>query len=171
MEAFAGRSLREHALAHGEVLTTSWRVKAEYAWDTGVAVGRFLQGLKEGVILGIRCSGCRRTLIPPRAFCELCFKPLHEWVELNDTGVINTFSISYVNWDASRRETPEIPAVIEIDGASAGMGILHMLGEVDGDLEGIRERVKIGARVQAVWKPPQEREGSITDIKYFRLME
>lgn len=171
MEPFAGRSLREHALAHGEVLTTSWRVKAEYAWDTGVAVGRFLQGLKEGVILGIRCSDCRRTLVPPRAFCELCFKPLHEWVGLKDTGVINTFSISYVNWDASRRETPEIPAVIEIDGASPGMGILHMLGEVDGDLEAIRERVKIGARVQAVWKPPEEREGSITDIKYFRLVD
>ena len=126
MEPFAGHSLREHVLTQGEVLTNSWSVKAEYAWDTGVAVGKFLEGLKKGVILGIRCSDCRRTLIPPRAFCELCFKPLHEWVELQDTGVINTFSISYLNWDATRREKPEIPAVIEIDGASPGMGILHV---------------------------------------------
>jgi len=171
MEPFAGHSLREHVLAQGEVLTTSWRVKAEYAWDTGVAVGRFLQGLKDGKLMGIRCAGCRRTLVPPRAFCELCFKPLHDWVELRDSGVINTFSISYVNWDASRRETPEIPAVIEIDGASPGMGILHLLGEIEGDLDAIRNRVKIGMRVQAVWKPPQERQGAITDIKYFRLMD
>jgi uncharacterized OB-fold protein len=61
-----------------------------------------------------------------------------------------------------RVEEPEIPAVIEIDGASPGMGILHLLGEVD------PQEVKIGMKVKAVWKPPQEREGAITDIKYFK---
>lgn len=171
MGPFPGHPLREHVLAHGDVLTTTWHVRAEYAWDTGVAVGRFLRGLKEGKLLGIRCEGCRRTLVPPRAFCELCFRPLHQWVELKDTGTINTFSVSYVNWDASRRETPEVPAVIEIDGASPGMGILHVLGELEGDLQAILDRVRIGMRVRAVWKPPQERQGAITDIRYFRLEE
>jgi uncharacterized OB-fold protein len=28
--------------------------------------------------------------------------------------------------------------------------------------------VKIGMRVQAVWKPENEREGAITDILYFK---
>ena len=171
MEPFPGHSLREHVLTEGEVLTTSWRVKADYAWDTGVAVGKFLRGLKDGIILGIHCPDCGRTLIPPRAFCELCFKPLHQWVELQDTGTINTFSVSYVNWDASRRETPEIPAVIEIDGASPGMGILHVLGEIEGDLETIQNKVKIGMKVQAVWKPSEERQGAITDIRYFKLTD
>ena len=124
-----GHPLSE-AVLRGQVTTTDWRVKAEYAWDTGVAVGRFLAGLKEGKLLGVRCDGCRRTLIPPRAFCELCFKPIHQWVDLQDTGAINTFSVSFVNWDASRREVPEVPAVIEIDGASPGIGIMHILGDV-----------------------------------------
>ncbi|MBM3924553.1 MAG: Zn-ribbon domain-containing OB-fold protein [SAR202 cluster bacterium] len=171
MKPFAGTSLTDQALAQGEVLATMWRVKADYAWDTGQAVGKFLAGLKEGKLLGVRCPQCKRTLIPPRGFCELCFRPINDWVELQDTGIINTFSISFVNWDATRRETPEIPAVIEIDGASAGMGILHLLGEVGDDLEDIRRRVKIGMRVQAVWKPAAEREGAITDIKYFRLLK
>jgi uncharacterized OB-fold protein len=26
----------------------------------------------------------------------------------------------------------------------------------------------MGMRVQAVWKPPEEREGSVTDILYFK---
>ncbi len=145
-----------------------WRVKSEYNWDAGVAMGRYLQGLKQGKILGIRCSECRRTLVPPRSFCELCFRPLDDWVELSDTGRINTYSVSFVNWDASRRSTPEVPAVVEIDGASPGMAILHLIGEVGETLDEITSRLKLGAPVQAVWKPADEREGAITDIRYFR---
>ena len=33
---------------------------------------------------------------------------------------------------------------------------------------GSPDAVKIGMRVQAVWKPAEEREGSILDIKYFK---
>jgi len=136
-----------------------------YAWDAGYAVGKFLQGLKEGKILGVRCRKCDRILVPPRAFCELCFVPLDEWVELKDTGRVNTFSISYISWDVRRLEKPEIPAVIEIDGASPGIGILHLLGEVK------PEEVKVGMKVKAVWKKESERIGAITDILYFKPLK
>lgn len=168
MDNLRGTSLTDQALTHGEVLATQWNVKAEYAWDKGIALTRFMAGLKEGRLLGIKCSKCLRTLIPPRAFCELCFRSIDDWVELQDSGVVNTFSVSFVNWDATRRETPEIPAVIEIDGASDGMGILHLLGEVGDDLDAIINNVAIGMKVAAVWKPKEERTGSITDIRYFR---
>ena len=168
MKSFAGTSLTEHSLAEGEALVSYWKVKSEYRWDAGVAVGNFLAGLKEGKLLGIHCPNCNRTLVPPRAFCELCFRPLNRWVELKDRGIINTFSVSFVNWDATRRETPEVPAVIEIEGASPGMGLLHVLGEVGDNLEAILARVKVGMWVEAVWKPSHEREGSITDIQYFK---
>jgi len=39
---------------------------------------------------------------------------------------------------------------------------MHRLGEVD------PKEVKIGMRVQAVWKPAEERVGAITDINYFK---
>ena len=51
---------------------------------------------------------------------------------------------------------------LDIDGASPLHGILHKLGEVK------PEDVKIGMKVKAVWKPAKEREGAITDIKYFK---
>ena len=168
MKPFSGTSLTDHALTAGEVLVSMWYVKSDYHWDAGIAMGRYLEGLKEGKILGVRCPECRRTMVPPRAFCELCFRPLDEWVELSDTGRINTYSVSFVNWDASRRRTPEVPAVVEIDGASPGMGILHLIGEVGESLEEITGRLKLGTPVQAVWKPAEEREGAITDIRYFR---
>ena len=168
MKPFSGTSLTDHALTAGEVLVQMWHVKADYHWDAGVAIGAYLDGLKEGRILGIRCPECRRTLIPPRAFCELCFRPLDDWVELSDTGKVNAYSVSYVNWDASRRQTPEVPAVIEIDGASPGMAILHLIGEVGDSVDAITARLKLGTPVQAVWKPAEEREGAVTDIRYFR---
>jgi uncharacterized OB-fold protein len=87
---------------------------------------------------------------------------MDEWVELEDHGIVNTFSICHVRWDMQRVDPPLIPAVIEIGGASKGMGILHLLGEVD------PAKVKIGMKVQAVWKPVSERSGAITDIQYFK---
>lgn len=140
-------------------------LKSTYTWDTGVGVGQYLKGLKEGKILARECRQCQRILIPPRMFCELCFRPTDSWVQVEDSGVVNTFSICYVNWDASRLrpgEKPYLPAVIELDGASKGMGILHLLGEVEG------EELYIGMKVQAVWKKEEKREGLITDIQYFK---
>ena len=170
MKPFSGTSLTDHALTTGEVLVSMWHVKSDYHWDAGIAMGTYLDGLKQGKILGIRCPECQRTLVPPRTFCEVCFRPLDDWVELSDTGKINTYSVSFVNWDASRRRTPEIPAVVEIDGASPGMGILHLIGEAGDSLEEITSRLKLGMPVQAVWKPAEEREGAITDIRYFRVI-
>jgi uncharacterized OB-fold protein len=51
--------------------------------------------------------------------------------------------------------------VIEIDGAAPGMGILHHINEVD------PWQIEIGMKVRAVWKPAEERQGAITDIRYF----
>ena len=168
MKPFSGTSLTDHALTAGEVLVSMWHVKSDYHWDAGIAMGRYLEGFKQGKIIGVRCPECNRTMVPPRAFCELCFRPLDDWVELSDTGRINTYSVSFVNWDASRRRTPEVPAVVEIDGASPGMAILHLIGEVGESLEEITVKLKLGTPVQAVWKPAEEREGAVTDTKYFR---
>ncbi len=144
------------------VLTTHWVPEAQYAWDAGIAISRYLQGLQNGEIVGVRCRECNRTVVPPRLFCEECFRPMDEYVTLQDTGTVNTFSLCYVTWDVRMLDHPQIPAVIEIDGADPLCGILHLLGEVE------PEDVHIGMRVQAVWKPAEERIGAITDIKYFK---
>jgi uncharacterized OB-fold protein len=160
-----GTHLKSSDFEKGKVLTTEWTPNLGYAWDDGVAIGRYLAELKQGRIIARACNGCRRIMLPPRMFCELCFRPTDEWVFVEDTGVVNTFSVARVNWDASRRgpkEPPLLPAVIEIDGATKGMGILHMLGEVKPD------DIKVGMKVRAVWKKPEERTGAITDILYFK---
>lgn len=166
---FPGTSLSEKDFAEGKALFVMDELKADYAWDTGVGIGTYLAGLKRGQILGCYCEHCRKIVVPPRVVCEWCYQPMTEYVPVQDTGTVNTFSICYVTWDVKRIEKPELPAVIMLDGASELSessvvmgGIMHKLGEVD------PKDIKIGMRVQAVWKPAEEREGAITDILYFK---
>jgi uncharacterized protein len=154
-----GVSLSDDAFRSG--IGVDFAVDARYAWDAGVAIGRYLEGLKEGTILGRSCLECRRILVPPRMFCEQCFRPTDAWVDVGDTGVVNTFSLCYITWDMRQLTEPEIPAVIDLDGATPGIGIMHKLGDVD------PESVHTGMKVRAVWKPAGEREGSILDIAYW----
>ncbi len=132
-----------------------------YRWDAGEAMGAFLEAMSEGRIVATVCEQCGRTLVPPRKFCERCFRPTDRWTQVPDTGTVQTFSICHVRWDMVPLDPPEIPAVIRLDDTSEG-GFLHKLGEVDpGD-------VRSGMEVEAVWKAAAEREGSILDIAYFR---
>lgn len=164
-DKYPGTPLSEKDFTDGNILFHHDELEGNFAWDTGIAIAQYLQGLKEGLLRGAFCSTCRRTVVPPRTVCEWCFRPMDHFVELKDTGTVNTFSLCYVTWDVKRISEPEIPAVIEIDGASPLHGIMHMLGEVD------PENVHIGMKVKAVWKPAEDRVGAVTDILYFKPHE
>ena len=94
-----GTGLSGEDFKSGKIFNVTYHPRAEYAWDTGPAIGRYLAELKNGRIMGRHCHKCDRTFVPPRAFCELCFIPVEKWVELKDTGTINTFSLCYITWD------------------------------------------------------------------------
>jgi uncharacterized OB-fold protein len=164
-KAVRGTQVDAADLEQGKIFTTSYTPELRYAFDAGEAMGRYLAELREGRLAARCCRKCDRVLIPPRMFCERCFRPTDDWVYVKDTGTVNTFSLCYVSWDVRRLKRPEIPAVIEIDGASPGMGILHVIRKVKpGD-------VRVGMRVAAVWKPPSKRTGSITDIQYWKALK
>lgn len=165
MKELPGTPLSGKELKSDKVITFKWRPNAKYAWSAGIAYGRFLDELKEGRIIGRRCRRCERIIVPPRMFCEQCFVATDEWVYVKDTGTINTFSLSYLDADANRIKDPILVAVIDIDGASPGIGILHLLGNVDPD------KIDVGMKVKAVWKPLEEREGSVTDILFWEPLE
>ncbi|MGZ4153893.1 MAG: Zn-ribbon domain-containing OB-fold protein, partial [Actinomycetota bacterium] len=109
----AGHSLSD-AEFRSAVGAVDFRLDPEYSWDAGVAISRFLDGLKGGRILARECRQCGRVLVPPRMFCERCFRPTDAWVEVPDTGTVQTFSICHVRWDMQPLDPPEIPAVIRI---------------------------------------------------------
>jgi uncharacterized protein len=163
---FPGREISSKSIDSGEVLSKHYVTDLKYSWASGVAIGRFLEELKKGRIIARKCNKCERVLVPPRMFCEDCFRTTDEWVYVKDTGTINTYSIAHVAMDASRIKEPLYVVVVAIDGASPLMGFLHQLGELSSEKD-----LKVGMKVKAVWKPESERVGSILDIKYFKPIE
>ncbi len=157
-----GVELSAADLNEGKVTQTRFRPDAKYAWSAGEAMSRFLEELQEGRLIARTCHGCKRILFPPRMFCEACFRPTDAWTVLRDTGTIETFSISYLDTDAKRITEPILVGVVSIDGASPRMGLMHYFGEMT------RDEIRIGMRVKAVWRPREERKGSVLDIRYFR---
>ncbi|MDA4114367.1 MAG: Zn-ribbon domain-containing OB-fold protein [Thaumarchaeota archaeon] len=164
ISVYPGVEITTEDVRSQKYLLTKYQTGLNYAWSSGVAMGRFLRGLKEKELWGRECDGCQRILVPPRMYCESCYRPTDRWSRLRDAGKVVTYSIAHVNSDASRRSEPILLAVMEIEGASPLMGILHLLGEVP------PEKVRIGMKVEAVWRPDGERTGAITDILHFRPM-
>ncbi len=125
----------------------------------GIAGERFFRAIKdEGRIYGTHCPKCERTYVPATLFCERCLSQLDQWVDVGTTGRVHTFTLLHQNYDGSPRATPELIAFISLgDG-----GLVHRLGGVD------PEDIEIGMLVTAVFKEPEDREGSILDIAYFK---
>jgi len=160
-----GEELKQKQIDSGEVTSTKWRPDAKYSWACGEAISRFLEELKKGKLIGKKCDNCERILFPPRMFCEECFVETGDWIYIKDTGTIETFSISYLSQSAARIKDPILVGVVSMDGASEKMGWMHFFSEVD------PKKLKIGMKVKAVWKPENERVGSVLDVKYFKPLE
>jgi len=135
-----------------------------YAWDNGVGITNYLEGLKEGKIRGSYCTRTMRMMIPPRAFSELGnLDPVNDYFDLADTGTVMTYTVSHVDWASLPLPKGQVNifAVIAIDGVGENMGLVHLLGDVE------EKDLHVGMRVKAVWKKKEERTGSILDIAYF----
>lgn len=165
MKEVPGTYLRDSELKAPDAIAFKSRPNAKYVWTAGIAYSKYMDAFKDGKIIGRRCRECERIIVPPRMFCSECFRATDEWVYVKDTGTINTFSISYLDADANRIEEPILVAVIDLDGASEGIGILHIVGNCAPD------DLHIGMKLRAVWKPENERIGCVTDIKFFEPLK
>lgn len=135
----------------------------QYEFTAGAALSRFLAGIREGRIMGQRCPGCASVYVPPRGSCSRCGIPTEEEVEVKDTGVIEAFTIVHIPIPGNPIKPPFIAASILLDGTD--MACLHLVNEVQ------TEKVHVGMRVQAVWKPREEWDYTFENIAWFKPAE
>ncbi len=147
-----------------ETLIIPGRWDLPFRHTAGRFASHFFHALKDKRILAVRCPRCRRVLMPPRPFCERCFQPLQDWVEVGQQGTLAAFTISYARF-TGLPDPPYCLILVRLDGADSALQ--HLLGEVPlEDVQQATQRIQIGMRLEAVWR--EEREGSIKDIEYFR---
>lgn len=138
-----------------------WDINFSYA--AGKTVSYFLTQIRDHrKIMGIKCPKCQRVMVPPRSFCERCFIPVEDWVELGNEGTIEAFTIVHDAFEGSP-PPPYAIAYVKLDGADTALANF-----VDGlDLSDVKKatrELKIGCRVRVEFA--RKRQGRITDFKY-----
>jgi uncharacterized OB-fold protein len=121
---------------------------------------KYLLALEQGRLVGQRCPKCRKVYIPPRGACPVDGVPTAEGVELPDRGIVTTFCIVNVPFYGQKIKPPYVCAYILLDGAD--IAFLHLI------LDCPAEDVRMGLRVQAVWKPRDEWIPGLSNIDHFR---
>lgn len=141
-----------------EVLSAPHVLEFPYTRSTGPIVGRFLAGLQEGRIFGIRGAD-DRVLVPPQEYDPRTSEGLgpDRLVEVGQEGVVTTWSWNPVPRDGQPLSEPFAWALVQLDGADTPL--LHAVA-VDAPAA-----MSTGMRVRARWA--DEPRGHISDLACF----
>jgi uncharacterized protein len=140
----------------GDVLSAPYVLEYTYKRSLGPIIGRFLTGLRDQRIHGVRLRD-GRVMVPPAEYDPDSGEAVDELVEVGQAGVVVAWA-----WVAEPRrfqplDRPFAWALIRLDGADTAM--VHAVDA------GAPEHMVTGMRVTVRWRP--ERTGSITDIACF----
>jgi len=132
----------------------------EYNYRLGAWMEKYVDGLANKKILGVKCAKCGRVIVPPRSVCGTCNTKPTEFVEVGPTGELRNFTIGYVTIEAGEikdAKEPYVIGMIKLDGADS---------LVTGLVKGVRlEDLKTGIRLKAVFAA--EPKGTLKDLTHF----
>jgi uncharacterized OB-fold protein len=145
-----------------DVLRVRTPIGVDYHWTAGQRSTAYLQGLLDGKLLGKRCLSCTKVYFPPRnGTCPMCGVLLgDDDVEVGPAGTITTFCVVNVPFLGQKITPPYVAATILLDGAD--IGVQHLIMGVEAD------KVRMGMRVEAVWKDSSQWGPSLENIDHFR---
>ncbi len=131
-------------------------VAFDYTRSTGPVVGRFLSGLRDGVVVGGRTS-TGQVVVPPLEFDPVTHEATTEFVEVSSVGTVTSWTWVPEPVKDQPFDRPFAFALVTLDGAD--VPLLHAL-----DVASPAE-VTTGMRVRVRWAA--ERVGHINDIACF----
>ena len=90
--------------AHGEAmidptdepLSVSLDMDLTWRYAAGDAMTRFLEDVGRGRLEASRCDVCGRRYLPPRPFCGMCRVRIDGWVAVEDTGVLEAWTVVHL---------------------------------------------------------------------------
>ena len=120
----------------------------------------YLRAIAEGKLLGARTGETGKVYFPPHGADPATGLPTTEFVELPDKGTVTTYAIINIPFQGQRIKPPYVAAYVLLDGAD--IPFLHLVADIDA------HEVRMGMRVEAVWRPRDEWDFGIDNIEYFR---
>lgn len=137
------------------------KIPVRHRYTPGLAATTFFEALRDrAIFLGSSCAICERTYVPPRLFCERCFGELFPDTEVGPAGELVSVTVGKVGADGEPLHgTPIALGLVRLDRATSCL--VHFLIRYGGDPP------PIGTRVEAIFRPHEERTGSILDVLAF----
>ena len=125
-----------------------------YTRSVGTAISRYLTGLRDGKIIGVRI-GDGRVMVPPTEYDPETGAALDEYVEVGPAGTVVSWTWVREPRDGKHHLTkPFAFALVRPDGADIPM--VHVVDVASAD------EMAVGMRVMPRWAP--ERVGYVTDL-------
>ena len=155
------------AFNRDQAIRIEQQITLQYRFAAGHHATRFFTALRdEGKVLATRDAE-GNVMVPPRPVCGLSGLPMTEWVEVGPDGVLAGCTIVYVPFidpmTGVQRPVPYGFGLVRFTGADTS--IYHLLDATE------PEQIGVGKRVEAVFKPREERTGSLADIRHFRMVD
>ncbi|RVW00649.1 Zn-ribbon domain-containing OB-fold protein [Rhodococcus xishaensis] len=135
-------------------------VDLDYTHTASFEESFYLRGLAAGKVIGGRTGPGAKVYVPPRSASPTEGIPTTEQVEVSDKGIVTTFCIVNVPFMGQQIKPPYVAAYVLLDGAD--IPFLHLILDCDAS------EVRMGMRIEAVWKPKDEWEYSLKNISHFR---
>jgi len=139
-----------------DVLAAPHTLEFPYTRSTGPVIGRFLTGLRERRIEGVRGSD-GRVIVPAVEYDPVTSEPTGDFVEVAQAGVVTSWAWVYAPRPKHPLDRPFAWALIRLDGADTAM--LHLVDAAD------PTRMRTGMRVRVRWRA--QTEGEIQEIECF----
>jgi uncharacterized OB-fold protein len=160
-----------------ELIRVPFRLTQRWREPAGIYVNRFFLKMRDKKELwAIKCPQCGAIWLPPEILCAKCNIEIEDkeenWVKLGNKGtLIHAYHVTgarevdpSTGWQSAGQMTNPI-GFIRPDGGNEWTLHCHALDAED------LSNVLPGMRVEAVWRPRQERTGTIQDIKFWRIVE
>jgi uncharacterized OB-fold protein len=135
----------------------------DYTYFAGETASRFFAEIKDSArIMGRRCPGCDRVLVPARSFCDVCYEPTTTWEANGETGTLDAYTILEAEFPGLP-DPPLVIAFVTLDGADTA--ILNFVQGLDlSDIDAAAEYLFEYDRVRVRFA--DERSGRITDFHF-----
>jgi len=133
--------------------------RLEYTVYPGAHYTSYLNALAKGRFIGGRCPESKKVYVPPRGASPTCGRPTDELVDVQDTGVLTTFCVIRLAFPGQKMKPPYCFGAIVLDGAD--LPIYHLIGNVP------YEEVRMGMRVKAKWKSPDQWGPTLESVDFF----
>jgi uncharacterized OB-fold protein len=136
-----------------------WRIP--YNYTIGDFASAFFAALREQRIVGCTCDSCGRVAVPPKSFCEACFLPVKQLVDVGHNGTIEAVTVVTAPF-AGSPDVPYAVAYVRLDGATSSIANYVRGVDLPEDVHELPEQVQVGAPVHVVFS--EEPEGRVTDF-------